>query len=229
VQLFQDWDWVNAFRDVVNLLLSFSKRFLAGHHYLALEKRTLELVNWHLLQIELDKHHISAPLACAVLEGLLRRKNGNYVTKDGTIQNAFCVVDSNGNPRQFNKGKLLSRIDDSLRLFDQVVVNDRQRPCPALSLLVGEVASLYPQAGDVYDLIDSWRNDLVHGNQYWKDRVPVILNMICFLAIDEIEPSTYDASLAEIAKTLEWGKQTVALTGHRPPWDVFPPDLGRPV
>lgn len=89
-----------------------------------------------------------------------------------------------------------------------------------------EIASLYPPGRlDVYDMIDRWRNDLIHGKEYWQNRVPILLNLICLLIVDEIEPSVYDAQKADMKRTIEWGVHTWVLTGTRAPWNFFPPDI----
>lgn len=146
-----------------------------------------------------------------MLEGTLRRKNSHYVATDGNICRDFNVVDSNQQTKTFHTGSRLNRIDDSLRLFEQIVANTRGRPCSALGRLRNEISALIAVNADPYDLIDLWRNELVHGQEYWQNRTPVILNLICLLVIDEIEPSAYDnstnninpgTSMAKIKKSL---------------------------
>lgn len=226
VQLFQDHDWVNAFSSLVNLLLARCRRFVAGPASLQFYNETLKYVNHHLLTVEKDRYLVSGPLAFAVLEGLLRRKNRAHVDTNGIIHTPFQVKDSKQH-KSFNTGGRLNRIDDSLRLFEQVVVNNRGRPCPALGPLKDEIIRLYQSATDPYDLIDSWRNVLVHGKEFWQNRIPTVMNIVCLLVIDEIEPSTYDSGMKEIRESLQRQKQIKDPTGPKPraPWDIFPPDL----
>jgi len=224
VKLFQDGEWDEALRALVNLSLAAKRGFVAGPQALAFEEQMRKYVNFHLLTVLLDRHILLGPLAFAVLEGTLRRKNRDYVTNDGNIHTSFSVVDSNRQTKHFSGGKL-NRIDDSLRLFEQVVTNNRGRPCSALGILRNEVLTLYPSTGDAYDLVDSWRNELVHGKEYWQNRFPVILNLICLLVIDEIEPSVYDGKISNIYQAPEWQRRVEAGFDFRVPWGIFPPDL----
>lgn len=220
IAAFGDKDWRDAFRSLVDLTLSSRKLRGAGSSYLELHQASLEYVNHHLLQTWMDKWMIAAPLALAVLEGLLRRKNGTYVDRDGIVTKQFQL-----GRRPYNINQHLNRIDESLRLFDQNTIPDRNRPCTSLGSFNKEMLALYPGT-DAYDLIGSWRNDLMHGSQYWMDRVPIVLNLISLLVIDEIDPTTYAAQHADLQRAVKWNEQTRAiLKGFRAPQDTFPPDL----
>ena len=87
-----------------------------------------------------------------------------------------------------------------------------------------EIAMLYPTTIDVYDMIDAWRNDVIHGKEYWQNRGPILVSLICLLTIDEIEPSVYDAQRADMKERIKWISETRGLTS-RSPWELFPPDL----
>ena len=78
----------------------------------------------------------------------------------------------------------------------------------------------------MHDLIDSWRNDFIHGKEYWQNRTPIIANLICLLVIDEIDPSIYDTKLGGIRLHLEW-KNKMGSYGvpNVIPDDLYPPDL----
>lgn len=105
----------------------------------------------------------------------------------------------------------------------KIVHHLEQKECLYLEELKKELHSLYtpPIGSDVYQMIDGWRNELMHGNKFWIDRVPILLNVICLLVIDEIEPAFYDSQNTEVKKDLKWLAQTRNLV--RAPWDIFPP------
>jgi hypothetical protein len=227
IDLFKDSNWQHAFASLVNLVLSGRKwNMWRGDKFANTNSLVAKFINSHLLETESSKWQISGPLAFSVLEGLLRRKNKNYVNTDGKVIKNFSVLDASGSARNLVAGKKLNRLRLSLRCFEQVVVPNRGRPCTCLVETKTEFASLYPlpPAMDVYDLIDDWRNDLMHGNRYWMDRVPILLNLMCLLIIDEIDPALYNSKTAEIKKHMEWMQKTQT-QGPRPPWDLFPPDL----
>ena len=65
------------------------------------------------------------------------------------------------------------------------------------------------------------RTNIIHQN---IDTAPVILNLICLLAVDEIEPGAYDNSRNDVIRTLEFRRSTTT-PSYRASWEVFPPDL----
>lgn len=227
IDLFKDYDWQHAFACLVNLVLSGRKRNMwRREQFTDTNSLVTKFINAHLLETESSKWLISGPSAFSVLEGLIRRKNKDFVNTDGRITNSFSVLDAGGQVRNLVAGERLNRLNFLLRCFEQVVVPNRGRPCTCSAEIKAEFASLYtpPLTMDVYDLIDKWRNDLMHGNQYWMDRVPILLNLMCLLIIDEIEPALYNSKRDEIKKHIEWMQMTHT-SGLRPQWDLFPPDL----
>ena len=179
----------------MNLLLSSNSQFVTGSELSDFESEAQKYVNWHLLQVKYQKHLLTGPLSFALLEGLLRRKNSNYVDINGKVIKSFKInfIDYGVD---FGK-KQLNGIDDSLRLFETYTVNDRGRPPEGLAELKKEIIALYLQApnSDSYDLIDLWRNDLIHGRKYWSKRVSIVVNLICLLVVDEIVSNVYDSNL----------------------------------
>ena len=229
VTLFSDRDWAGSFKDLTNLVLSAKRRFPAGPAGLPYARTTLRYVNNHLLETALSKWQIGGPLVFSVLEGLLRLKNKDYVNKDGSVKRRFTISDPQRGTKNFDprgRNKWLNRINESLRCFEELVSVNRGRTCPYLQQMKIEIASLCPPAGlDVYDMVDVWRNDLIHGKEYWQNRAPILANLICLLIVDEIEPSLYDAQKADMKRTIQRNSQSRALTGVRTPWDLFPPDI----
>lgn len=227
VDLFRNHDWQPAFASLINLVLSGRKvdRWRGIQSTNAYSVVT-QYVNTHLLEISSSKWEISGPLTFSVLEGLVRRKNKDYVNVDGSVKSNFSVFDATGKKRSYEAGKWLNRVNDSMRCFEQITIPNRDRPCTCLSEIKKEFCSIYPapQRSDVYDVIYRWRNDLMHGNQHWLDRVPVLLNLMCLFVVDEIDPAIYDSKRDELKTHLEWEQRTRGL-GSRAPWDVFPPDL----
>jgi hypothetical protein len=183
-----------------------------------------------MVQVSGQKEHILGPAAFAVLEGLLRRKNSRYVTKDGVVLTDFTVHDSGAQPKTYfsSTPRRLNAIDDSLRLFAQRVVVDRGRSCAGFDRLQTEIETFWPKSDpkdkDAFDMIGSWRNELVHGKGFWTNRVPVLLNMICLLAIDELGPDEYNSLLAEFAKDLKHHIEVKQKYGY--PMFLFPLDPG---
>lgn len=225
LQLFKDTDWVEAFGSMVDLLLADERHLSTIPGYMQFAKESLKYVNNHLLAVCFKKHILAGAQSFAVLEGLLRRKACNYVGVDGIVQKSFAIVESGGETKMLYSGMRMNRINDGLRLFNQLVTRDRYRPCPTLRLLEGEILNLYPGAPNGYDLIDEWRNDLIHGRGYWQKVTPIVVNMICLLAIDEIAPDIYDDSLPGIKKHVDQIRRSREDADFVSPWDVFPPDL----
>lgn len=225
VGLFLDHNWVQAFRSLVNLMLAATRRFPAGSMFLNRYREALNHVNSHLMNVAMDKQMLGASHGFAVLEGLLRRKSQNYIGNDGIVLKPFQVTDPGVGSKTFEAGGRLNRIRDGLRLFEEVTTRDRNRACPALQDLSTEIAALYPNTGDVFELVDSWRNELLHGQEYWTNRVPIILNLVCLLAIDEIEPAVYDSKKADLKAMANWTVELQKQATPLHPSQIFPPDL----
>jgi hypothetical protein len=227
VLLFSDRDWHGGFTDLLNLILSKRRRSPAGPAFINWLIQALRYVNNHLLETELNKWNVSGPLMFSVLEGLLRRKNSTYVNNDGSVTRPFDVSNPAGGTTHYDltgHHRRLNRINDSLRCFEENVIVNRERNRPYLGQFKTEFLRLYP-SGDVYDTIDDWRNSIMHGNEYWQNRSPILVNLICLLIIDEIEPSLYNSHSVQMRQRIDWNTRTRTLTGIRTSWDVFPPDI----
>jgi hypothetical protein len=222
--LFKDADWVEAFGGLVDLLLAEERplSIIPGHSGLATE--SLKYVNNHLISVSFKKHILAGPQSFIVLEGLLRRKAGNYVGIDGIVQKFFSIMEQKGT-KTLSTGTRMGGINDGLRLFNQLVTRDRDRPCSALRALEGEILKLYPSASNGYDLIEKWHEDLVHSRGYWHKVTPILMNIICLLAIDEIEPHIYDEALPDIKRQADQNRRIRDDTDVVSSWGVFPPDL----
>lgn len=239
VKLFYDHDWQSSFANLVNLVLSNTRgvnRTRIKDRESFMRETTIQrmllarCVNSHLLETKSNKWGISAPLAFSVLEGLLKRKNQDCVNIDGTIKTDFNIINlRTGKKNHYEKEgkKRLNRIGDSLRCFEQVTLPKQNRTCNYLQDFKTEVCSLYllPLDSDVCELIDNWRNDLIHGKEYWTARVPVLLNLICLLLIDEINPVLYDSERINLQRRIEWERGVHTLNSSRASWEVYPPDL----
>jgi len=225
VNLFRDVHWIEAFDNMVDLLLAAERPIesIPGHIHVPTER--LKYVNSHLISVCLKKHNLARAQSFAVLEGLLRRKASNYVAVDGTVRKFFTIMEPGGNTKTVYSGTKLNRINDGLRLFNQVVTRDRARICPALRSMEGEIIELYPSAPDGLDIIDEWSNDLFHGGDRRQMATPIVVNIICLLVIDEIEPDTYNDTLPDIKKHVELELQNQKLNVFSSSFGAFPPDL----
>lgn len=212
-----DNEWSKAFCNLVNLILT--------RKYLDIgEPREVQLINSHVLQVIDNKYAIAAPLSFSILEGLLRRKKDitRYITKDGKVIQQFSI---NNTKYRYNKNDRINQIKILFYLAEQhgtlsgVFMN-----------LKREIETIFKKDiqskgfTDIYKLINNWRNEHQHGNQYWMNKVPVILNIICFLLLQEIEPDKYDELRIEVLKKVQW-RQNLLNVSKRAPWEIYPPDL----
>jgi hypothetical protein len=223
VALFSDPNWRRSFLDLTNLILS---SWAVPPRDYAFDKWNIQrsqFVNYHLIEACMNKWSISNPLVFAVLEGLLRRKNRKYMDEKGEVITPFNVLDSDGSTKQYNRNRRVNRLDDSLRCFEQKTVPKRGRTCPYLTQFQNEFTRLYP-SGNVYDTIDDWRNDYMHGNKYWRSRSPILVNLICMLTIDEIEPVLYDSRRDSLRQIIQANTELL-MRGSRASWLIFPPDV----
>lgn len=212
-------DWLSAFDSYVNLLLS-NTMFTPGPNHTTEKEEILKHVNRHALSTVSSKHIVAGPLGFALLEGTLRRKCPNYVNTDGKIVKSFRLP---SRTKSYDVGISLNRINLVLELLDTQVAADRGRPVAELANFYAEVAKMYPPPPDVPGHIDSWRNNLLHGNEYWQNRNPIIANLLCLLVLDEIPATDYDNYRnTDMAQHVSWLANTLPQIGG-----VFPPHLLR--
>jgi hypothetical protein len=240
ITLFKDLEWQTAFEGLVNLILAKSRPqeqiappkkveefFKQNETQEAARSVLAPFVNSHFINILKAKWEVSAPLTFAILEGLLRRKNSHYMNIDGSITDDFEAVSNTGRTkysRQYRKR--INRIGDSLRCFEQFELPAQHRTCPYLQGFKIEACllNLVPPTSDVWEMIDNWRNQLMHGNEYWTVKVPMLINLICLLVLDEIEPAVYSSQQSYLQGRVRSERvRRTELTFDC--WGIYPPDL----
>ncbi|WP_148687066.1 hypothetical protein [Candidatus Nitrosocosmicus hydrocola] len=182
--VFADFDWIDSFNSLVNVLL-------------IKWNSNSSVFNDPILQnLSIQKYLIAGPLSYAVLEGLLRRKNSSYVDTTGQVINQFSIQ-INGKTISFDPNakrrtsKQVNQLKYQMAILEQNTIPiNRKRTCIGLDKLKIEIEKIF--INTVFeDFISEGRNTLLHGNQYWQNKVPIIMNLICLMLIDEIEPSKY--------------------------------------
>lgn len=203
--------WIRQDLDLKDGLVNLVNLLIAPSYSTDLLRKT----NAHVENIIRCAYMIAGPLSFAVLEGLIRRKNSHYLDKAGVVYNPFPEYDYTGKKigTQGIKGRKgspnrINRIHIPLRLFEyNTSITIRQRPCIGLGEIKNEIQKQYSLSNkDAFNLIDEWRNDLVHGNSYWQKIVSIILNLICLLFIDEIDSQSYTKFLPQFQHFAEWNK-----------------------
>ena len=198
--IFHDGDWIESFLATINLLLI--------RHNNIPPKGSYPFVS----RFSNNRYLLAGPLSSSVLEGLLRRKNSNYVNKDGKVLSDLLnlsITTTYRRTEQLHANKKINNIYQSLAIFEQHTIpyNRNNRPCIGLDLFKQESLNLYPHLyADFYSFIDDGHNTLIHGMRYWKNKVPILMNLICLLLIDCIEPSLYDNNISELNTYLDFYK-----------------------
>ena len=198
--IFRDDDWIESFLAMINLLLVRQNNIPPKGSYPFVSR------------LSNNRYLLAGPISYSVLEGLLRRKNSNYMDKEGRVlsnlSNLFISTTYRGT-EQLHANKRINNIYQSLAIFEQHTIpyNRNDRPCIGLDLLKQEALNLYPDLyGDFYSFIDDGRNKLIQGRKYWQNKVPILTNLICLLLIDCIEQSLYDNNIAELNTYLDFYK-----------------------
>jgi hypothetical protein len=198
--IFHDADWIESFLAMINSLLIRHKNIPPKGLY--------PLVSC----LSNNRYLLAGPISYSVLEGLLRRKNSNYMDRDGIILgnlSNLSITTTYRGTEQLHANKRSNNIYQSLAIFEQHTIpyNRNDRPCIGLDLLKQETLNLYPHLyADFYSFIDEGRNTLIHSRKYWQNKVPILMNLICLLLIDCIEPSLYDNNIAELNTYLDFYK-----------------------
>ncbi|GIU72810.1 MAG: hypothetical protein KatS3mg003_2289 [Candidatus Nitrosocaldaceae archaeon] len=222
-----DNDWSNAFCNLVNLILIKRKspdiRGPKENFYEIVH----QLINSHVLQIIDNKYEIAAPLSFSVLEGLLRRKKdvSRYVAKDGKVIQQFTL-----GSKSYNNGDRINQMKILFSLRDQY-----GNPSSSFFSLKKEIEDIFNNEirnkgfGNMYDLVNDWRNEHQHGELYWMNKVPVILNIICLLLFEEIESDNYNGIKDDIKTRIQFLNDRYASNIlhilERPHWEIYPPDI----
>jgi hypothetical protein len=130
---------------------------------------------------------IAGPLAYSLLEGLLRRKNFEYVDQGGKIIQQFQLKLKSKNGQNYIKSfkvnESINRIPLQFQIFEELTIpiHRSHRQIIGLRELKSESAPFFNGSGDFNEFIDTGRNSLLHGERYWQTRVPILMNLICLL------------------------------------------------
>lgn len=144
----------------------------------------------------------------SLLEGLLRRKNSEYVNKEGKTIQPFQLNRKNKNNQNYGRFKINKSINSIPLLFQileelTIPIHRSHRQITGLRELESESASFINDSKDFYESIYAGRNSLLHGEKYWQTRVPILMNLICLLLVDSIDPLDYNANINEYRTYLD--------------------------
>jgi hypothetical protein len=168
-------------------------------------------ISWHVRMIVYDKHILALTFSFPVLERLLRQKCSSLVDLKGTAKQDFSVQG-----RGYSTGKRISSVADLLYLYEEKVA-----PKDVRELLIdfrSELLKIFPSESDAYNLLYSWRNDVLHGAKLHRTYHAVVLNLISLLLLDSLE-QIYETLRSSPVKHSDTRFQA------RTPWDFYPPEL----
>lgn len=180
--LFNDSEWIHSFSAIINLLL------MKQNNTPPLGRDPFLDRFWQY------RHVIAGPLVYSLLEGLLRRKNSEYVNKEGKTIQPFQLNRKNKNNQNYGRFKINKSINSIPLLFQileelTIPIHRSHRQITGLRELESESASFINDSKDFYESIYAGRNSLLHGEKYWQTRVPILMNLICLLLVDSIDRS----------------------------------------
>jgi hypothetical protein len=128
-------------------------------------------------------HMLAAPLLFSVLESALKGACAAYVRQDGTVLQPWNVPWNLPAPRQYQVGgPRVSRVGHLLTLFRTHFASlDSRNALDACEL---QLRALEAQAIVLDARIDAWRNELIHGENLWTARNPVIAAVLGVLLLE---------------------------------------------
>ncbi|WP_061936681.1 hypothetical protein [Collimonas pratensis] len=174
----------------------------------------------HAKQLLQKSQIVLAYLAFPLLEAVLKRACGSFVSFDGQIVSAFTVLNKQGNPRLYEpQGAWRDRQCSSLR--DLLVLHHTQVAEPDLVVLLDQFKNhiaVLDGAQDAYDLIFAWRNASLHGSTNFQTIGGTVLNLSLLISLFEFGKSFDQRRLQALAHC-----QREAQTGHKSPWSFYPP------
>lgn len=222
VSLFKD-EVRDQFELLIHLNLSHLGVTPRDNWHMMLNRLTRELAGHHVAQVIAYKFILSGNLSFPLLEGITRRKCSEFVTIDGSIKKAFSL--SNGTSYSPGKGgrNWISSLRDELLLLHEKVASPELQDC--MEEFKRKVSQFHNDGQqDGYQLIYDWRNEALHGEEFWITKYGVITNLICLILLHEIPHDVYSSKVDQIRQIVEWQKKTSRPGfGLRPPWSFYPP------
>lgn len=109
--VFRD-DWIHAFKTSLHFLFASERR--PENYTRAYNAELRKYINSHFFYVKPSRYVIATPLVFALLEGLLRRKNKDYVKTNGEITQSFVITKSDGKEKSYKTGMNLNSVSDSL-------------------------------------------------------------------------------------------------------------------
>lgn len=204
---------------LINLNLSGLMRPPMNKDIQFLNMLTQKLVGHHVSEVIMHKHILSANLSFPLLEGIIRRKCSKYVLADGTVIRGFCAGGSSYSP---SKGRSrISNLGHELHLLENTANQNLKR---AMNSFGNEVKKFDSSNNpDAYEVIYQWRNETLHGQEFWSTKHGVITNLICLILFHEIQDELYSSKLEGIKRHVEWNQSIGDYWSTRPPWSFYPP------
>ncbi len=162
-----------------------------------------------------DSFLVLAYISFPLLESTLKRVGSIYLNMDGTVKNAFQVLNRAGKPRKYKSGSQCSSIRDVLYLVYENIADSELKAL--LDEFRAHISSL-DGSEDPFDLIYSWRNQSLHGSTNFQTIGGTLLNLCLVFCVYSLKDN-YEQLRASIVSQLE----REATHGHKGPWSFYPP------
>lgn len=152
-------------------------------------------------------------LVFPLLEGIIKQKASEYISKDGEAVKEFSIRQKSGKSRQYRVGQRCSSLRDLLFLFHEKVSDPQLREdIEKIRINIG----LISDDQDPFDVIYQWRNDSLHG---FSNHQHVAVTMFCFCLIVLLHSikDDYERIKGNVAK------ESALYTNQYAFWTYYPP------
>jgi hypothetical protein len=207
-----DHDLVEAYKLLVRINLASLGQPPMNEEIAKLNQIISTIVSDHVKEMVMHSLELATVLSYPLLERLLKLKCSAFVNLDGDVTTSFSISLRNS---PFQVGQRISSLEALLLLFEERVAS------PATAALLNrfksEVERIFGSSQQVYSLIYSWRNNMLHGSVLRQANLGVIVNLICLLLLDSIQ-----SNYSSLARNFS---QRPSMPGFPDPWQFYPPNL----
>jgi len=156
-----------------------------------------------------NSHLILGYLTFPLLEGLLKKSCSKYVEMDGTVITEFEATNYKGGLKKITPPGPCSSLKSLLELHYKYVASQNLKN--AIDSF-RDVLSTLDSARDPFDLIQSWRNQSLHGTTNFQTIGGTMLNLCLLISVHEIEAefeSYRSDANSSIPRSIRMGNQGI--------------------
>jgi hypothetical protein len=207
-----DFQLIDSIMSLINLLLVTDSP-LNGQNKI---NRIADIaMSKHLKSVKDNSLSIAAFNSYPVLEGMLKQICDDVIKPNGDIRQGERL---HGVHHDYVEDDRCSSLRDLCNHTEKHAVE------PHVQSVISELRERIEHFSDEdhgYEIIDGWRNSLLHGQTTFDIQAGILMNFICALIWGEIDEQSYEEQREDILESIQRSQQMPDM-GHS--MNVYPPD-----